>query len=431
MVGTDHQRAAVEMRERLAFEPARLEAALVSLREHVSEGLILSTCNRTEIFAVVDANAGDAPEAPIFRFLTERCRASHAELATATVVRHECDAIAHLFRVACGLESMVMGEPQILGQVREALAAARAAHSAGPTLTRLATDALRVGKRARSDTAIVRNRLTVPHAALSLAAAQIGGLRGKDALVVGAGEMGDLTAKLLRSAGVRSLTVANRSVERAATLVAATGGQAVGLDSLPSVLERTDVAFGAAGAERFLVGPEMIQTGNSSRDDGLVLVDMAVPRTFDPRLNSLAGVRLYDVDDLARPAAHLQADYQAEVRRVEALVTNAVAGFVSWRMGRDAAPTIAALRRAAERVRQSELDRALARLGHLSDRDREVVAALSSGLMNKLLHRPVTRLHDAEAQAAAIAAARVLFDVSDEWDDAGPPSDDPEGSMPA
>lgn len=429
MVGTDHRRAAVEMRERLAFDPARLDAALVRLREHAREGIILSTCNRTEVYAVVEAAADEAVAAPLFRFLAESCRASDHDLAASTVVRVERDAIAHLFRVASGLESLVMGEPQILGQVRDALAAARAAGSAGPIVTRLATDALRVGKRARSETEIARNRLTIPHAALSLAATQLGGLRGKDALVVGAGEMGDLTAKLLRSAGVRSLTVANRSVERAAALVAATGGQAIGLDALPETIRRSDVAFGAAGASTFLVGPETLVADGVGRPDALVLVDMAVPRTFDPSLRELAGVRLYDVDDLARPATSLQANYAAEIRRVESLVTDAIAAFVSWRTGRGAAPAITALHRSAEQIRATELERALARLGHLSERDREVVSALSVGLVNKILHRPMTRLQAGADQETAIAAARLLFGL-DECRVCSETASDSEGSGP-
>lgn len=419
MVGTDHHRAAVEMRERLAFDPARLQAALVDLAAHCREGFILSTCNRTEIYAVVET-AGDAkPEDAVFAFLATHCRASADELTRSTTVRYDQGATLHLFRVACGLESLVLGEPQILGQLRDALAAARSAGAAGPVLTRLATDALRVGKRARTSTDIVRNRLTVPHAALTLAGEQIGGLRHKDALVIGAGEMGDLTAKLLRSAGVRSLTIANRSRERAESLAATTGGNAATLDDLARILPQVDVVFGAAGAETYLIDSALMAS-LPHRRDRLVLVDLAVPRTFDPDLSSLEGVSLFDVDDLATPAASLQADYQAEILRVEGMVADAVDGFIGWSKGRTAAPTIAALRDAAEQVRQSELKRALARLGHLSERDREVVAALSAGLVNKLLHRPVTTLQAGAGQDDDyIAATQALFGLADDVDGAG------------
>jgi glutamyl-tRNA reductase len=419
VVGTDHQRAAVEMRERLAFDPARLRAALVDLAGHCREGLILSTCNRTEIYAVVEPAGETAPEGAVFAFLATHCRATADELARATTVRSGEHATHHLFRVACGLESLVLGEPQILGQLRDALAAARSAGSAGPLLTRLATEALRAGKRARSDTEIVRNRLTIPHAALALAGEQVDGLRGKDALVIGAGEMGGLTAKLLRSAGVRSLTIANRSVERAERLANAAGATAICLDEVPTVLSRVDVVFGAAGAESYLVTPKSLE-GSAVRRERLVLVDMAVPRTFDPALADRANVALFDVDDLATPAAALHADYQAEVERVEAMVADAVDGFTAWSMGRAAAPTIAALRTAAEEVRQAELNRALARLGHLSERDREVVAALSAGLVNKLLHRPMTTLQaGAGREDDYIAATQALFGLADDLNGAG------------
>ncbi len=419
MVGTDHHRAAVEMRERLAFDPVRLQAALGDLADHCREGVILSTCNRTEIYAVVEPTDESAPEDTVFAFLSMHCRASADELARATTTRFGENATTHLCRVACGLESLVLGEPQILGQLRDALAAARSAGTAGPNLTRLVTDALRVGKRARSDTEIVRNRLTVPHAALSLAGEQVGGLRGKHALVIGAGEMGDLTAKLLRSAGVCSLTIANRSLERAENLADATGGKGVALDEISSILPQMDVVFGAAGAESYLVDPSML-TKSPGRRRPLVLVDMAVPRTFDPALATCANVSLFDVDDLATPAASLQADYRSEVERVEGMVTDAVACFLAWSKGRTAVPTIAALRDAAEQVRQVELERALARLGHLSERDRDVVAALSAGLVNKLLHRPVTALQARAGQDDDyVAATRALFGLSDDLDGVG------------
>ena len=212
------------MRERLAFDPVRLQAALVDFAAHCREGLILSTCNRTEIYAVVETPGDAAPQDAIFAFLSTHCRASADELARATTVRSGRDTTLHLFRVACGLESLVLGEPQILGQLRDALAAARSAAAAGPILTRLTTDALRVGKRARSTrrSYAIASRSHTPPCRWPLR--MIDGLRGKHALVIGAGEMGDLTAKLLRSAGVRSLTIANRSRARAEALAGAMGG---------------------------------------------------------------------------------------------------------------------------------------------------------------------------------------------------------------
>lgn len=400
------------MRERLAFDPGRLAVALEALRTHVAEGAILSTCNRTEVYAFLrPQDAGTT--APILGFLRQTCRASEDELASATVVHWEAAAVRHLFRVASGLESLVLGEPQILGQIRDAHAVAHEVAASGPVLSRLMNDSLKVGKRARSLTEIARNRLTVPHAALALASERLGSLHGRRALVIGAGEMGTLTAKLLRSSGVASLTITNRTHERATVLAEAVAGTAIPLSALTDALADADVVFGAAGAGHFLVNPGMLSLSQTADTRPLLLIDLTVPRTFDPNLADVAGVALADMDDLNGPAAALRGDYEREVQRVEELVEQGVTGFHRWRAGRRAAPTIAALQQEVEQIRTRELERALVRLGHLSERDRDVVKALSVGLANKVLHRPVTALqHDPDPTAIA-AAARALFGLDE------------------
>jgi glutamyl-tRNA reductase len=363
---------------------------------------------------VVEAPCSAVAARELRRYLAVACGVVIEELRQATTERHGRDAARHLFRVASGLESLVVGEPQILGQLRVSLAAAHTAGATGPVLSRLATDALRVGKRARTVTGIARNRLTVPHAAVETAARLLGGIEGRRALVVGAGEMGTLTARLLRAAGVGDLAIANRTLARAESVAAASGGRAVHLSDIPAELARVDVAFGAAGiaAGAHLVAADALD-GPKGSQEMLLLVDLGVPRTFDPALAERAGVRLLDVDDLHASTADLRERYRRELFRAEELVEQATAAFMEWWRARAAVPAIAALRGHAEAIRRTELDRALARLGHLSPRDREVVAALSAGLVNKLLHGPITRMQDGEGQAFAIFAARALFGIEE------------------
>jgi glutamyl-tRNA reductase len=409
-IGSDFRQASVAARERLAFGGEALPRALLDLRSVGGEGLILSTCNRTEVYAVVEAPCSAVAARELRRYLAVACGAAIEELRQATTERHGRDAARHLFRVASGLESLVVGEPQILGQLRSSLAAAHAAGATGPVLSRLATDALRVGKRARTVTGIARNRLSVPHAAVETAARLLGGIEGRSALVVGAGEMGTLTARLLRAAGIGDLVIANRTLARAEAVAAACGARAIRLSGIPAELARVDVAFGAAGvaAGAHLVAADALD-GSEGNREALLFVDLGVPRTFDPALDERPGIRLLDVDELHASTTGLRERYGHELTRAEELVEQATAAYMEWWRARAAVPAISALRGHAEAIRRTELDRALARLGHLGPRDREVVAALSVGLVNKLLHGPITRMQDGDGQAFAIAAARALF----------------------
>jgi glutamyl-tRNA reductase len=422
VVGVDHARAPLAIRERLAFAGPDLAEGLRLLSGYVGEGAILSTCNRTEVYAVVERGC---PVTPLRRFLRDSRGLPERALDDVLYTRTRREAARHLFRVASGLESMILGEPQILGQVRDALASARAAGAAGPVLSRLFAEALRVGKLARTETGIARNRLSVPHAAVDLAADHLGGLRGRAAVVLGAGEMAALTAKLLRAAAVDDLAIANRTPERAAALAAATGGRAVAPGALGAELARADVAVSAAVAPRYLVDRATLDRGHDRRPAPLVVIDLAVPRSVDPALAGHDRVALFAVDDLAAVAAGHRERYAAEVARTEAIVDDAAGAFVAWLAQRAAVPTIAALRRRAEATRQRELEAALRKLGHLSERDRNVVAALSVGITNTLLHEPVTRLRGDVGAGDLAGAARRLFAL--ETEAAAPDADGREG----
>lgn len=400
--GVDHARAPVELRERIAFRAEEVPSGLAALAEIVDEGLILSTCNRTEIYAVIEH---DRSVAAIRQLLAESRGVAAGTLDRVAHVHRGPDAVRHVYQVASGLESMVLGEPQILGQLRTALATAQAAGVAGSGIARLGTEALRTGKRVRTETGLARNRLSIPHAAVALAAGQFpGGLNGRSALVIGAGKMAALTAKLLRRDGVAELLIANRTPEHGEALAAQVGGRAVPLAAIPELLGRVDLAFGAIET-----ATPVVSEIRSARATPLLLVDLAVPRSIDPRLGELMMVRVLDVDDVQPVVAAERQRAEADIRQARLIIDEAVAAFDGWWQARPVTPAIASLQQRAELIRTAELERALRKLGHLSDRDREIVKALSVGIVNKLLHQPVTRLRQAAGDDPAIGTVIELF----------------------
>jgi glutamyl-tRNA reductase len=408
VVGTDHQRAAVALREQVAFRRAELPGALDVLRRYVREGFILSTCNRTEIYALTCARDGGVES--VYRFLEHTRGIPVQAQLRATYVHRQRTAVRHLYRVASGLASMMLGEPQILAQLRAAVEAARAVGTLGPVLSRAGAQAIRVGKRARSETGIARNRLSLPHIAVDLAADHLGGLCGRRAVVVGAGQMSTLTARLLRAAAVADLVILNRTEDRADALARATGGRSGPLDALAAELAGAALVISAVAAPHgFLIDAATLRRRSGAAAHPLLAIDLGVPRTIDPDLRSQPGVRLFDLDDLDQVAAERRQACASDLRAAEAIVEAAVEEFLAWWSERPVAPTIAALREQAEAIRVQELDRALRRLGSLSERDRNVVAALSVALINKLLHEPVTRLKQDDDREQTARIVRHLF----------------------
>lgn len=392
VVGSNHEYAPVDVRERLAFSGDTLVEGLHTLHGHVAEGLILSTCNRTEVYAVAETE--ERARAEIFSFLGGYHDVPEHVLRRTSYVHAGVDAVTHIFRVASGLDSMVLGEPQILSQIRDALQTAREAGAAGPILQRLATDALKTGKRARTETNISRNRVSIAHAAVDLARHELGTLAGRHAVVLGAGKMATLTAKLLRTHEIGELTVINRSYERAQELARATGGYVVPISGLRQALARADIVFGAVIVERPMVGVDDV----TDRTSPLLLVDLGVPRTIDSECGTVDGVTVKDVDALEPLADQTRQRYAAEVRKVETLIDVATTEFESWTRGRAAATAIATVRQRAESMRDIELERALRRLAHLPERDRNIVRALAHGLTNKMLHDPVIALRHSSSE---------------------------------
>lgn len=391
VVGSNHEYASVDIRERLAFVGDSLTNGLKALNVHVEEGFILSTCNRTEIY--VTAGSARHGHREIFEFLSRYHRVPMRVLERASYAFQGEDAVEHLFRVAAGLDSMVLGEPQILSQIRDALASAREAESVGPTLHRLATDALRIGKRARTETDISRNRLSIAHAAMDLVGDEINALESKTALVLGAGNMASLAAKLLVARGIGGLQIANRSLASAQKLAAAVGGVAVPMSGLAYAIERADVVVAAVAADTHLITPETIQP----RTSPLLLVDLSVPRTIDTGCGAIEGVSVRDVDALESLAEAARFAFASEVSKVELLVQSAVSEFSEWTKSRVAAKAIADVRERAESILEAELDRAVRKLVHLNDRDLNVIRAMAIGISNKLLHQPIQSLRHADS----------------------------------
>jgi len=394
--------APVAIRERLAFSGEALVEGLRALHGRLGEGMIVSTCNRTEIYAVESGELNARDE--IFQFLASYHSVPTHVLTSASYSHSGQEAVNHLFRVASGLDSLVLGEPQILSQIRESLDQARETGSVGPVLQRLATDALRMGKRARTETDISRNRVSIAHAAVDLAVHELGGLSGKTVLLLGAGKMASLTGKLLRSHRIGELLVVNRSLPRARELAQAVGGVAVAGSGLAQAIAQADLVVGAVMVDEPMVGANHID--NRSRP--LLMVDISVPRSIASECEAIEWVRVRDVDALEPLAAATRRQYADEVVKVEILVKSAVEEFGRWVRSRAATRAISQVRQHADDIRDAEVERALRRLSHLSTRDQNLVRALANGVTRKLVHDPILALREANTVDESEQILRIL-----------------------
>lgn len=402
VVGSNHEYAPVAIREQLAFSGDALTHGLRALHDHFGEGMILSTCNRTEIYAV-DPGHGHARQ-DIFRFLSGYHSVPTGMLEQASYAHEGDDAVGHIFRVASGLDSLVLGEPQILSQIRYALDHAREAGSVGPILQRLATDALKTGKRARTETDIARNRVSIAHAAVDLASHELGGLHGKSVLLLGAGKMATLTGKLLKSYGTSELLVANRSADRASVLAETIGGKAVPDGGIVEAIAGVDLVIGAVMVDEPMVTAVHVR----NRTKPLLLVDISVPRSISAECQREPMVRVRDVDALEPFAEETRRQYASEVTKVEMLVSNAVDEFGQWTRSRSGARAITSLRSRADAIRDSEVEKSLRKLSHLSERDQNLVRALANAVTNKLTHDPILALRESETEQESAAILRIL-----------------------
>jgi glutamyl-tRNA reductase len=412
-LGVSYRRAPVELLEQLAFTEDDYPKAYGRLKDldELKEAVIVSTCNRVEVFAEVGSyHAGFLA---LKRFLAESRGVSPEEFAEPLYSHYEDDAAEHLFAVASGIDSMVLGEPQILTQVREAYRVAQSEGATGPMLSSLFRAAIRTGRRVRAETAIGASPATFVEVGTALAEQELGGLAGRSAVVVGAGVMATLAVKHLRDREVGQLRVVNRSVDRARRLAARAGAEPHGLDALVAALAQADLVVTSTGAAGTVIGPETLQDALARNGWGqrpLFLLDLAVPRDVDPAVKEFPGVRLADIDDLKEILAGNGAA-PGELERARAIVVEEVHRFAAWRRAARLAPLIKALRERGARIQAAELARAAPRLSSLSDREWAAIEALASGIVAKLLHQPIVRLKERSGPGSGDELARAAAEL--------------------
>lgn len=410
IVGLSHKTAPIEVRERVAFAAETLAPSLqrVAALPGVGEAMIVSTCNRVELYAGVDEPG--AMEA-LQRFLIDE-RQLPPSLRSHLYAHGGNDALRHLFRVAASLDSMVVGESQILGQVKEAYAAALDAGTLGPVLQRAVPRAFALAKRVRTDTDVAKSSASIASAAVDLAAQIFGDLDGRHVLVVGAGKMGDLSARHLKAAGCGELTVVNRTEARAVELAERLGGKAAPWDELDRLLLRVDIVLCSTGASEPVLRRDRVARAMRARKGRwLFFIDIAVPRDVDPEVGSVENVYLYDVDALERVVAQNRAQRQSEAAQAEAMVDAELLRYHEHELSLGAVPTIKLLRARFVEIALGEVERAAARGG---DKDRAALQAMAEAIVNKLLHAPLMKLKKDSAErpdSELPALVRELFDL--------------------
>jgi glutamyl-tRNA reductase len=410
LVGTSHKLAPVEIRERVALDSSGASSLAHELARDGREAVVLSTCNRTELYVV------GADESEV---IAELERLAGGSLDSYLYRLADEAAALHLFRVAAGLDSMVPGEGEILGQVR----AAYEAGACGPVLDRLFRSALHAGRKARVETAIGESPSSVSAAAAALAQQVFGELDGRRVLIVGAGKVGELAARNLISRGAEVAFVANRSADRAADLARRLGSEPLPLERVAEELARADVVVSSTSAPGFVLTRAHLEQGIAGRKGAsLFLIDLAVPRDIEPSVGELDGCFLYDIDDLEAVVAESLAGRRREAERAETIVAVEAARFRDWQASLDVVPAIASLREHAEAIRSAELAKAEGRLGGLSDSERRTVESLTRQIVNKLLHGPTVRAKEAAAlEGVGYAhALRHLFGLDEDGRDGHP-----------
>ena len=411
LVGVSHATADLDVRERLAHAPQEIPATLAAVRGETGarEGVLLSTCNRTEIYLV--EGVGDATQGA----WTALSRRLGRDASPYGYVRRERDVVKHLFRVASGLDSMILGEAQIQGQVRDAWQIGRAHSSAA--LNRLFQSALLVAGRVRSETAIGHGAASVSSAAVQVAKKIFGSLEGRRAMILGAGEMAELAVECLVAQGVRTAIVANRTYERASDMAARHGARAMRYDECWPRLAEVDVMLCSTAAPHAVVTPAHVAPTLGARGDRpLCILDIALPRDVDPAVGALENVYLYDLDDLRQLVAETVFHRRGEVLTAERMIEEEVESYWSWLAGLATVPVLTEFRARMDGVRDRELTQLLRRLEHLPRSDRETIEHFSRALMNKFMHEPSVRLRAAAANGRGLGivdAVRYLFALED------------------
>jgi glutamyl-tRNA reductase len=418
-VGLNHQTAPVELRERFYLADEALQSVLQTLRDNgLAEVVVVSTCNRLEILGWVE-QVGRGFEV-IGEYLARSQNASVEHLRAYVYFLEGRDVVQHVMGVASGLESLILWERQVMGQVAHALAQAQTAGTCGVMLSRLFTSALHAGKRARTETSISRHTLSVSHAAVLLLKQHIEHLSSVQVLVIGVGEMAELAARALQMHGATSIGIINRTDARADTLARRLGVQALKWDNLSKALQDFDVAIAATSAPGFVIRARDIEGRvGEPRKYPILFVDIAVPRNIDPRVGELPGVKLYDLDDLQAVVETHRNHRQAEVGQVKAIIDDELETYWQWLHTRQVVPLITELRRQAETLAQTELEETLRRLPGLNPQEQAIVAQLAHRIANKLLHAPTVSLKSRAAYDTHydyVHAVRQLFALEEAED---------------
>jgi glutamyl-tRNA reductase len=427
-IGVSHKTAPVEIRERLALPEARLGEFLRDLRgaTSVREAVAISTCNRTELYLVV----GDPVEAEsaVLGMLASKAGTRLTELASGIYSHRNCEAARHLYRVTAGLESMIVGETEIQGQVKRAYEAAMARETTGPLTNHLFKAALATGKRVRTETEVGERQLTLPSVAVSLARELLGPLDGHEVVILGTGETAELTARALADSGGRTVFVGNRRRDRAIGLARRYGGTSITFDQLPERLLRADIVVAATASPHLLL--ESGEIAGVMRDRGgrpMLLIDLAVPRDIDAACAGIDGVSLYDIDDLQAVIARNRSVRRSEARKAEGIIEEEIQHFAAWMGALEVLPTVAALRNRANEIAERVVRENAAKWDSASARDVERVRAIARTIVNRLLHEPTTRMKELRDDRvhARMALVRDLFGLVVDEHAYGTPADEP------
>ncbi|MBM3932818.1 MAG: glutamyl-tRNA reductase [SAR202 cluster bacterium] len=404
LTGLNHKTAPVEVRERVSFSKEQLSRALPLLAARTGEAVVLSTCNRTEVYTATDSPEDSALE--IRSFLADFHGVAMGDVSPHLYDRAGREAVHHLFTVSAGLDSMILGESQILGQVRTAFALAAEHGAVASEVSRLFHRAIRTGRRVREETEISRNALSISYAAVQLAQKVMGRLAGKRVLLIGAGDAGQLVARALRTTGAADLMIANRTLSRAEELASELSGRAVPFADIPSALIDADIVIAATEAPEFVLRTSDLKAAFAHRNARPVfLFDLSVPLNIDPQTAKLDGVSLYDIDDLSAIAEENLQNRRNAADAAAKIVDEETDAFMSWWSTLDALPLVKSLRAQAEDTRARELARAVRKLGDLPPEQLEIIDALTRSITNRLLHDPTLALKQAdEAELKAIRA---------------------------
>ena len=396
VVGLSHKTAPIEIRERLSLSEDRIRQALIALhrKDYIKECIIISTCNRIEIIATIEEDIEVGIQV-IEEFMSAYCNIDLKELQPYLYKYTDNEAISHIFIVTSSLDSMVVGEPQILGQVKDAYQYACEAETVGTTMHTLMSKSFKTAKRIRTETKLAESAVSISFAAVELAKKIFDNLDDKTVMIIGAGEMGELAVKHLITYGIKSVIVSNRTFSRAQALAEEFNGEAIKFDSLIQELPRADIVISSTGAPHTIIHKKDIEPViTRRRNKPIFFIDIALPRDIDPQVNDLDNVYLYDIDDLESVVASNIVERQKEVTKAEEIIKKELHKFHKWTLDRNVAPVIVDLRKNIEDICESEVQKLFSKLPSLKDKEKEAILIMINAIVNKIAHRPIKVLKD-------------------------------------